>query len=78
METEPVEWVNGNGDRRWQPRCGDTYYVWWYNQAGFAHKEWSENKRSRVMYRSYKRAKRIGRREAKSRARRIWSEFHEG
>lgn len=72
MGFDPVEWSNGNGKVRYQPRIGDEalFYFRDLDEPEWVTKDqpWGTPK----TYRSKRKAIRVAKREARDRAERTW------
>lgn len=73
---DPIEWRNGNGKVRYQPRIGDEA-LFYYGSLG--QWEWGPKNRTgwnQKTYRSRRRAIRVATREARNRAENKWAPWH--
>lgn len=74
MRFDPIEWSNGNGKVRYQPRIGDEA-LFLYRSLGEPEWEWGAKDypwETPKTYRSRRKAIRVARRVARDRAENTW------
>lgn len=66
IESKPIRFVNGAGEERWQPALANGQRLVLASAAWEVMDAWSSREEGKpVLYKSRRRAERVGRREAK-------------